>query len=84
MEKVSELFDDATNFRKIPPTDQELMKNLAIMNLKKKNAALMDDKFQQKQDHAALKRDETGQKAAFPRYNDYEVMPGEGTKDPKN
>lgn len=63
-------------FRKEPPTDQELLKNLAIIKLKQKNAALIDQKYPNVKDHAALKRDETGQKAAFPQYDEYEVMPG--------
>lgn len=71
------------NFRKVPPTDDELRKNLAIMNLKKQNAALLKDKNAPIQDHAALKKDETGQKAAFPSYDEYEVMPGKGPKNPK-
>jgi len=66
--------------RKDPPTDEELMKNLAIMQMKKKNAGLLDDKFKQPQDHAALKKDETGQRAAFPRYEDYELSPGADKK----
>lgn len=72
------------NFRKEPPTEEELMKNLAIMQLKKKNAALLKDKNAPIQDHAALKKDETGQKAAFPSYDEYEVMPGKGPKNPKD
>lgn len=52
------------------------MKNLAIMQLKKKNAAALETKNPVNQDHAALKRDETGQKAAFPTYNEYEKVPG--------
>ena len=60
------------------------MKNLAIIQMKKRNAALLDAKHQKPQDHAALKKDETGQRAAFPRYGDeYEIMPGKklGSKD---
>lgn len=56
------------------------MKNLAIIQLKKKNAALLDDKFKQPQDHAALKKDETGQRAAFPRYEEFESSPGQDKK----
>lgn len=50
------------------------------MQLKKKNAALLDEKHGQKQDHAALKKDQTGQKADFPSYDDYEKMPGKVPK----
>lgn len=71
------------SFRKEPPSDQELMKNLAIMQLKKKNAALVDEKYGKPLDHAALKKDETGQRAAFPSYDEYEVMPGSEKKSKK-
>lgn len=59
------------------------MKNLAIMQMKKKNAALIDAKHEKPQDHAKLRRDETDGKAAFPTYDEYEVMPGKkkGSKD---
>lgn len=59
------------------------MKNLAIMQLKKKNAALLDEKNVPKYDHAALKKDETGQKTSFPQYDDYEIMPGKGSRGQK-
>jgi hypothetical protein len=65
-----------SHFRKEPPTDQELMKNLAIMQLKKKNAAALSSKNPVHQDHAALRKDETGQKASFPSYDEYEKVPG--------
>jgi NADH dehydrogenase [ubiquinone] 1 alpha subcomplex assembly factor 2 len=68
------------DFRKEPPTKEELLKNLAIMQLKKKNAALLDEKNAPKYDHAALKRDETGQKTSFPQYEEFEVMPGKGPR----
>lgn len=77
---IFELWCNFEAFRKEPPTDQELMKNLAIMQLKKKNAAALEDKFAVKQDHAALRKDETGQKASFPQYTDYEIMPGKAPK----
>jgi hypothetical protein len=44
--------------------------------MKKKNAALLEDKFQKPQDHAALKRGDVG-KTAFPSYGkEYEIQPG--------
>lgn len=60
------------------------MKNLAIIEMKKRNAALLADKNAPQQDHAALKKDETGQRSAFPSYSDYEVMPGKGPKGAKD
>lgn len=50
------------------------------MQMKKKNAAEIDAKFPSKKDHAALRRDETGDKAAFPSYDEFEMMPGKGKK----
>jgi NADH dehydrogenase [ubiquinone] 1 alpha subcomplex assembly factor 2 len=66
-------------FRKEPPTQDELKKNLAIMQMKKHNAKLLDDKFgtgNEGKDHASLKSNEKG-KAEFPRYDeDFESVPG--------
>lgn len=73
-----ELFKLIENFyRKDPPTVEELTKNLAIMQMKKKNAALLDEKYGKPQDHASLKKNEITGRAEFPRYDeDFEVMPG--------
>jgi NADH dehydrogenase [ubiquinone] 1 alpha subcomplex assembly factor 2 len=52
------------------------MKNLAIMNVKKKNAAELESKYATPQDHAALKSNVSG-RAEFPRHDDdYELLPG--------
>lgn len=72
------------DFRKDPPTQEELLKNYAVMQMKKRNAALLDEKHAVKQDHASLKKDETGQKAAFPSYGEYESMPGQDPSRPKH
>ena len=51
------------------------MKNLAIIHLKKKNATQIDENFVKQMDHAALKRDGTGEKASFPNHDkEYEIM----------
>uniref|UniRef100_A0A182JFP3 NADH dehydrogenase [ubiquinone] 1 alpha subcomplex assembly factor 2 n=2 Tax=Anopheles atroparvus TaxID=41427 RepID=A0A182JFP3_ANOAO len=60
-----------------PPTDQELMKNLAIMKMKERNAAELDAKFSKAKDTAALEQPKTGM-GSFPQYDEYEVMPGKG------
>lgn len=52
------------------------MANLAIIQMKRKNAALLDEKFAKPQDHAALKKDSSGERADFPKYEEYEIMPG--------
>lgn len=67
-------------FRKEPPTNEELKKNLAMMHMKKKNADLLDEKHLQSKaqshDQLALQRDASG-RAEFPKYeNEYEQMPG--------
>jgi hypothetical protein len=64
-------------FRQDPPTQEELLKNLAIMDMKKKNAAILEGKFEKPQDHASIKHDTATGRAAFPRYDEeYEIMPG--------
>lgn len=50
------------------------------MHLKKKNAAALESNNQVKQDHAALRKDETGERAAFPSYEGYEKVPGREAK----
>lgn len=55
-------------FRKEPPTNDELRKNLAIMQMKKINAAKLEEKFPTPQ------LPKTG--AAFPSYPEYEGAPG--------
>lgn len=55
--------------RKEPPTEEELMKNLSIMDVKKKNAVLVDAKGGTKT--PAVKGVET-----FPERPEYEKVPG--------
>lgn len=62
--------------RKEPPAEEELMKNLAIMEMKKKNAVLVDAKAGQKT--LSTKGMET-----FPERKDYELVPGKKSLDSK-
>lgn len=56
--------------RQEPPSEDEVMKNLAIMQLKKKNAIEVDKKAGQ------LTPMKTGIET-FPKHPDYELMPGQ-------
>lgn len=62
-------------FRKEPPTDEELLKNLAIIKLKQKNAAELDKIYKKPGDSAELEKQLKG-KSSFPAYSEYEIMPG--------
>ncbi|XP_062559994.1 NADH dehydrogenase [ubiquinone] 1 alpha subcomplex assembly factor 2 [Armigeres subalbatus] len=61
--------------RKEPPTEQELMRNLAIMKMKEKNAAELEAKYGKPKDVAELPKNPTGM-GSFPQYEEYEIMPG--------
>lgn len=51
------------------------MKNYAIMQLKKKNAAELDIKYGKKEDQTLLEKEKKGM-GSFPAYNEYELNPG--------
>lgn len=64
-----------------PPTDEELKHNLAIMQMKKVNAAKLDAKYsggKEKEPQLA-----TGS-GSFPRYDEYETVAGKGPKNPED
>ncbi|XP_049289575.1 NADH dehydrogenase [ubiquinone] 1 alpha subcomplex assembly factor 2 [Anopheles funestus] len=63
--------------RKEPPTEQELLKNLAIMKMKERNAAELEAKYSKPKDATVLEQQKTGM-GSFPQYDEYEVMPGKG------
>lgn len=57
----------------IPPTDEELKRNLAIMQMKKVNAAELDVKYSDgKEPELKITTGATD----FPRYDEYEVVVG--------
>lgn len=61
--------------RKEPPSEEEVMKNLAIMQIKKKNAIAVEAKAGKV---VPMKKGiET-----FPRRDEYETVPGKSLKDP--
>lgn len=61
--------------RKEPPTAEELMRNLAIMKMKERNAAELEAKYSKAADSAELQKTPTGM-GSFPQYDEYEIMPG--------
>lgn len=65
--------------RKEPPPEAEVLKNLAIMQLKKKNAAELEAKYSKGADNQLLPKDVKGPQS-FPQYEDYEIMPGKPRK----
>lgn len=66
--------------RKEPPTEQELLRNLAIMKMKEKNAAELEAKYAKPKDQTELEKNTTGM-GSFPQYEEYEVMPGKGKRE---
>jgi len=62
--------------RNEPPTEEEVMKNFAISEMTKKNAAELDAK----RPVPPAPPVEEGGKRAFPKYSDYEVGPGDHQK----
>ncbi|XP_037960450.1 NADH dehydrogenase [ubiquinone] 1 alpha subcomplex assembly factor 2 [Teleopsis dalmanni] len=66
--------------REDPPTREELIQNLQIMEMKKRNAAELEKKFGKKdlQGNPLPKEPETI--GTFPKYEEYEIVPG---KDPE-
>lgn len=66
--------------RSVPPTDEEVARNVQIMNMKKHNAKVLDDKYGAKTDDKGIYQKPTGM-GTFPDYQDeYELMPGKPRK----
>ncbi|XP_005187828.1 NADH dehydrogenase [ubiquinone] 1 alpha subcomplex assembly factor 2 [Musca domestica] len=65
--------------REEPPTREELVRNLQIMDMKKRNAAELEEKYGEKDASGKLipPKETVG---TFPKYNEYEIIPG---KDPE-
>lgn len=63
--------------REDPPTREELVKNLQIMDMKKRNAAQLDAHFAKGKDAGALPKQVEGETiGTFPKYKDYDMIPG--------
>lgn len=62
--------------RREPPTEEEVLKNLEIINLKKENAAKLDKKYATEGEKGMVVSEEKGMRS-FPDYSgEYEVVPG--------
>lgn len=66
--------------REDPPTKEELVRNLQIMDMKKRNAAELDAKYGKKDDQGKLIPKEEETIGTFPKYKEYEIIP---SKDPE-
>lgn len=67
--------------REEPPTREELIQNLQIMEMKKVNAAKLDEKYAKLRGETTMEISPPKEKTigTFPQYDDYEIIPG---KDP--
>ena len=69
-------------FRDDSPSDHEVIRSLALADLKKRNAAELDEKRLQEKLAAGETVTEPQpmdhEKAYYPKYKEYEIMPGEG------
>lgn len=63
-----------------PPTDAELKRNLAIMEMKKINAAELDAKYSDGKEPADPALKVTTGLGDFPKYDEYEVVVGKGPR----
>ncbi|XP_039952550.1 NADH dehydrogenase [ubiquinone] 1 alpha subcomplex assembly factor 2 [Bactrocera neohumeralis] len=66
--------------RNEPPTREELVRNLSIMEMKQRNAAELEATYGAKDDTGQLLPKEKETIGTFPKYNEYEIIPG---KDPE-
>lgn len=57
------------------PTKEELVKNLSIMDIKKRNAAKLDAEHAKIKDTSLLEKEQKGM-GSFPKYKEYESIPG--------
>lgn len=58
-----------------PPTKEELVKNLSMMDIKKRNAAKLDAEYAKNKDPELLEKEQKGM-GSFPNYKEYEGIPG--------
>lgn len=63
--------------RDVPPKEEEVLQNLAIMKQKKENAKQIAIREASANETSILHKEIKGMES-FPKYNDYEVMPGKG------
>jgi len=67
--------------RKEPPTEEELLKNLAISDMKKRNALKVEAKADADRGYKIEHQDAKGM-SSFPQYDEFEVMPGKKKNSP--
>jgi NADH:ubiquinone oxidoreductase subunit len=65
--------------RNVPPDEEEVLRNLAIMNQKKENAKANAVTEASGNDQSKLENEVKGMES-FPKYSEYEIMPGKGQK----
>ena len=75
-------------FREASPSDSEVMRSIALADLKKRNAAELDEKRRLEKIAAGQTVNDVNEpqpmdheKAFYPKYKEYEIMPGEGVKE---
>ena len=75
-------------FREASPSDSEVMRSIALADLKKRNAAELDEKRRLEKIEAGQTVNDVNEpqpmdheKAFYPKYKEYEIMPGEGVKE---
>ncbi|XP_067015871.1 NADH dehydrogenase [ubiquinone] 1 alpha subcomplex assembly factor 2 isoform X1 [Anabrus simplex] len=61
--------------REAPPTEEEVLRNLALMQQKKQNAAEIASKYSGAKNLGVLQQEKKGIES-FPKYPEYEIMPG--------
>lgn len=62
-----------------PPEESEVLKNLAIMQMKKENAAKLEAKYAKESDTKMLGIERRGPDS-FPKYDEFEIQPGKPLK----
>ena len=69
-------------FRDDTPSDEEVLRSLALADLKKRNAAELDEKRLQEKlaagETVTEPQPQDHEKAFYPKYKEYEIIPGEG------
>lgn len=63
--------------RNVPPKEEEVLRNLAIMKQKKENAKASAITETSGNEESMLQREIKGTES-FPKYTEYEIMPGKG------
>jgi len=71
-----------------PPTDEEVMQSLQLAEMKKRNAAMLEEKRIREMQAAGLDtsppKPQDHEKPAYPKYDEFEVMPGEHERSDKD